>query len=129
MKRIYHHYEKWECYKNGMWSSPTKENYQSNIDKAIKFMSDTDMFKQGMENVINNWEYSCEHHLSDVSSNRNSFLGQAAGCISIGVNETIIRNAWVLLSDECRIKANKAAANSIRKWEQKRNLIKQLSLF
>jgi hypothetical protein len=115
LKRIYHHYEKWEDYKNGMFA--IHENEEILIPQAVKFMSDYKLFGAGMDRVVKEWPLACEHNLTDNSMNRRAWMGQAAVCISLGVPETVTRLAWWQLSEEQRNLANAEADRVIKEWE------------
>lgn len=117
MNRIYHHYEKWECYKNGMW---IKTNNEIQLNKAIEFTSNYLEYGKSMNDVINYWFYSCENFLSNKSINRKAYLGHCAVSFKFKISENITRLAWKYLTKEQQDLANNEAENNIKLWEQKK---------
>ena len=119
MKQIYHHYQLWECYKNGMWIS---SNCDIKLKQAIEFTSDHIIYGNAMFEVINNWKYSCENFLSNKSINRKAYLGHCAVSFKLNIPECITRKAWKYLTKEQQDLANNEALINILKWEQKKEL-------
>lgn len=118
MNRVFVHYEKWECYKNGMWRKVSLSEEDDFLIKATNFTGDHNLYGNAMMRVINEWPLSCSHHLSDLSINRRAYIGHAACSLEINCPEYITRMAWHLLNDNQRILANKMADLAILKWEQ-----------
>ena len=85
MKPIYHQYTKWEDYQNGMFSPYDKSKEEELISCAIKVLSDPVYFDSILKKVYDNWIYAKEENLSNKSSNRQSWLGQAACYYEYGV--------------------------------------------
>lgn len=127
MRRIWHHYHKWEDYQNGMWRTAPKDEHEKLIKKAVRFMSKKS-FGAAMEKVVLNWPYACEHNLSNTSANRQAWLGQAACCYKIKVPEYITRQAWAMLTETKREIANGYADKWINIWEKNNKAI-QLRLW
>lgn len=120
MKRIYHHYLKWEDYKNGFYDNCKREKKQYYISKVIELFNDKDLTKVYMEKVINDWFYSCEHNLTNDSMNRIAYIGQAACCIYAGVPCDVTMRAWKILSQDVRNRSDIIAKKTIKKWELKK---------
>jgi hypothetical protein len=119
MDRIYHSYEVWEDYLNGMWRNETKQYEEENINSVIEFTGDHIAYGAAMLRVINEWLFSCEHNLSNISINRKAWIGHAACCIQNGWPEYLVRKAWWHLSDKQRDLADKQALYAIKTWELK----------
>lgn len=115
MNKIWHHYEKWECFQNGMWSNAVKKN--SLLKKAIVFTGDSKLYGSFMREVIKAWPMTCEHHLTDLNSNRKAFIGHAAACLALKCPEDITRQAWGYLSKTQQDDANLEAERAIELWE------------
>lgn len=79
MKKIWHHWEKWECYKHGFYNSSPPSGISSDQAKEMyrKFLSDLNKFENALKKVIKEWKYSCEHFLTNSSINKIAWLGQA----------------------------------------------------
>lgn len=118
MKRIYHHFELWEERKAGMWRVISNEEFEEYKHKASALMKDVGAFKAAMMRAANEWKYSCEHNLTDLSQNRKAWLGHAGSIIATGSPEDATRAGWWTLSQEEQDKANEAAEQVILWWEE-----------
>lgn len=116
MKRVYHHYEKWEEIHAGMWRNIPSSERSAMLDKAEILMKDTDQFLSAMQRAITEWTYSCEHHLTG-GFNRQAWIGHAGCCIAIASPEDVTREAWHRLTQEEQERANAAADQTIADWE------------
>ena len=121
MRRIYHTWEKWECYPAGMYEQRAPGAMtakQANVAYA-EFLRDTALFESSLERLIVEWPNSCEHYLSNEKMNRIAWLGQAAVCIHLGIPKTY-RGGFNLLSSEQQIAANGAALKWLNVWLSRR---------
>lgn len=114
VKRYYTHYLNWEDWQNGMYRDVEKGEFEKYVKLAIDCLRNP---KESMLSVINEWHHSSYENLSDYTSNRKSWLGQAACCYQYKVPEQCTRHAWGLLTDLERQNANKIAKITIQKWE------------
>lgn len=114
MKRIYHHYERWEDYKNGMYIDSDNEEL---IIKAIQLLSNQELFLTTAKIMLEQWSNSAEVQLSNPHRNKQAWLGQASCCFLFKVPENLTKEAWRRLDDETRIKANKTADIVIFEWK------------
>lgn len=114
--RIYHTYDKWECYQAGFYASKkegmTKQEYEI---AYADFLRDSNKFAQTLEKVLSEWKYSCEHYLTNRSMNRIAWLGQAAMCYATGV-PSIFCSGFNLLTEDEQMKANLVALEYLNKW-------------
>lgn len=113
--QFFTHYLEWEDYQNGLWSSITKDQEQNKIKQATDILINPET---AMNKVIKFWPIASKVNLSDVRSNRKSWLGQAACCIESGVPEHITRMAWNSLTEDQKNNANNIAKQVIEKWER-----------
>jgi hypothetical protein len=118
MKKIWHHYEKWEEYKSGMWRKVDKLQEEKYFEWAIGFTGNTNLYGSWMMKVIKEWPISCQQNLSDVSLNRQAWIGHAACCLANSCPEYIVRRAWWELTEEQRCEANVKADIAIAEWEK-----------
>lgn len=129
MRRVYHHYKKWEDFKAGMYSRSLDE--ELDLKKAIEFTGNHDAYGLAMKEVVEKWKFSCEHNLTNLNINRKAWLGHAACSFKMKLPEYIVRSAWGLLTEPQRILANAQADKWIEYWEA--NILKkqnrQLSLW
>ncbi len=119
IQQIYHHYNKWECYKNGMWAKVPPDKQENLLQQAINFTSNYLLYGRAMIKVVDNWVYCLEHHLTDNSINKKAYIGHCAVSIELNIPESITRMAWHYLTDEQRYLANKEADKAIKYWEIK----------
>ena len=119
MKRIYHHYCKWEDYPNGFYDNLSGKNKDYLKLKVVELFSSQELTETYMKKVIDEWIYSCEQNLSNDSMNKIAYLGQAACCIYANIPSTITMDAWHLVSKENRDKSDMIADKLIKEWEVK----------
>lgn len=119
MERIYHRYENWEDYKNGFYDNFTEEKVKS----AITMFSSEKLTRKYMLKVINEWKYSCEHNLTNISLNRIAYIGQAACCIYDSIPSNATKLAWGMLSDEIRCRSNSIAKEVLNTWIKRNNIV------
>jgi len=114
--RIFHTYDKWECYKAGMYNTTKDGMKKTECEELYRdILSDSMRFSEILERVISEWKYSCEHYLSNISMNRLAWLGQAAVCYDSGVPATF-RGGWSLLTGNQQDEANEVALVFLNKW-------------
>ena len=116
-KRFYADYRTWEDYQNGMWGKEVK------IEQAEKSKQLLQEPLEAMQRVISEWPISTKHNLSNAGSNRKSWVGQAACCLSVGSTEFETRMAWKELAKEQQFYANQCADIVIKQWETENNFI------
>ena len=88
------------------------------LARAIRFMSNCELFGYYMNRVVKEWRYSCEHNLTDLNQNRIAWLGQAACAMAIGCPCDITKHAWGFLKQIEQEDADKKAAFYIQIWER-----------
>ena len=116
MKRIYHDYRRWEDFKSGMWKKVGKNEAEKLLPIAIEFTGDHVKYGEAMIKVTKSWKYSCEHNLTDSSTNKKAWIGHAACSLEMNLPESVVRQAWKMLSSDQRIKANNQADLAIKLW-------------
>jgi len=122
MKKIWHPWWKWECAKAGFYSSyadidSTKEEAQQ---KYKVFLSNIPLFEKILGKVITEWEYSCDHFLSDLNRNKIAWLGQASMAYYAGIPSDA-RGGYKLLTDDQQKEADKMARKYLMKWYGNKN--------
>lgn len=114
--RIYHTWDKWECYpagfyengKDGIEDDAAKESYRS-------FLASPERFGKALARVISEWDNSCEHYLTNEGMNRIAWLGQASACIDMGLPSKY-RSGYFLLTDDQQKAADLLALEYLNKW-------------
>ena len=114
--RIFHTYDRWECYKAGFYKSK-KEGWTNEQceNEYVRILTDGKLFAEILQKVITEWKFSCEHYLTNRSMNRIAWLGQAAVCYQSGVPASY-SSAWFNLTDEQQKAANTVAYEYLNKW-------------
>ncbi len=114
--RIFHTYEKWECYKAGFYDTVKEGMTKSQCEEAYrKFLSDIPKFSDALQHVITEWKHSCEHYLTNTAMNRIAWLGQAAACYSIKI-PSVFRAGFYRLTEWQQQAANECALVYLNKW-------------
>ena len=120
-ERIFHTFEKWECHKAGFYGSKKDGMTAEQCEQEYcNFLSNDELFKKGLQGVLDNWINSCEHYLTNKAMNRIAWLGQAATCYSTGVPSKFCAG-FNLLTSEQQEKANEIALEYLNVWRIKYN--------
>ena len=116
-ERIFHTFDKWECYKAGFYNKypPDGMTRKECELRYAEFLSDNVKFSEALQKVTTEWKYSCEHYLTNSALNRVAWLGQAALCYSEGIPSEF-RTGFHLLSSDQQDAANKVAHSYLNKW-------------
>lgn len=87
MTRLFHHWEKWECFRCGFYETSPLDGMDDTGSRAAytEFLSDLPRFRAAMQRVLDEWPHSCDQFLSNENINRIAWLGQASMCIETGV--------------------------------------------
>ncbi len=119
MKRMYHHYDKWEEIKAGMWRKIPEKERTTYLEKAIEFTGNAELYGSYMLRVLDEWPISCEQNLSNKTINRKAWIGHAASCLALDCPEDVTREAWHRLTEQQQDEANERARLAIIKWEKR----------
>ena len=117
MKRIWHPFWLWEDIE--MWRKLPREEEGHYLERAMNFTGNADLYGNWMLRVLEECPVACEHNLSERGMNRQAWIGHAAVNLAIQCPEYITRQAWGLLTEEQRDKANLKADYAINLWEQR----------
>lgn len=115
MKRIFHHYNKWEDFHHGMYDED-RESRNERVKLAASILGDPATCEKAMRMVVDTWPVATEFNLSNAGINRRAWLGQACCSIYGGVHEDETREAWGLLTVPQRTTANAIATAVIKEW-------------
>lgn len=118
MRRLYHHYQKWEEIRSGMWRTLHGVERQIYLDKAAQLMKNTSAFHVAMLDASMTWKYSCEAHLTG-GYNRQAWIGHAGCCLATGSPEDVTRQAWHTLTQDEQDEANRMADAVLAEWDQR----------
>ena len=117
MNRIYHTWEKWECFPAGFYEdSPPNGISQQDGEEAYRaFLSDSGAFEDALKRLIVEWVNSCEHYLTNENMNRIAWLGQAAMAYAKHI-PSCCRGGYNLLTPEQQRDADSLALKYLNKW-------------
>lgn len=114
--RVFHTYEKWECYKAGFYAQTVDGMKALECQEAYRdFLADSDRFRKAAISVITEWKYSCEHYLTNFAMNRIAWIGQAAMCYETGIPSKFC-SGFNLLTDDQQKLANEVALDVLNEW-------------
>ena len=122
MRRIYHTWDKWECYPAGFYENhPPDRNLtdEQATEGYAAFLRDLPLFEKGLIGVIGDWVNSCEHYLSNDRMNRIAWLAQASACYVLGLPSRY-RGGYHRLSDHEKANADGLALKYLNKWLESR---------
>ena len=117
MNRIYHTWDKWECFPAGFYNNQAPKGLSSDdcLEAYRAFLADIPRFQAAMRRVVNEWKNSCEHYLSNECMNRIAWLGQSAMCIETGIPAQF-RGGYNLLTEDEKKAADDAALEVLNLW-------------
>lgn len=121
LERIYHTWDKWECYPAGFYENRHPELSKEECIKEYQaFLKNLERFSNALERVIKEWNFSCEHYLTNERMNRIAWLDQASLCIETGI-PACYRSGFFKLSENEQLMANMTALNYLNIWLIKNN--------
>lgn len=129
MDRIYHTWDKWECYPAGFYEPkpPRKDMTIEQCKQAYAdFLRSGLLFLETALRLIEEWPNSCEHYLTNERMNRVAWMGQASMCLHSGVSKFFC-GGYFLLTEEEQKAADETALIAINQWMQ-RNGYEPLSM-
>lgn len=122
--RIFHTFDKWECYKAGFYDTKVDGMSKEEAEKEYaRFLSNDYEFRIALNGVITEWKNSCEHYLTNVAMNRIAWLGQASACYSLHIPSKY-RSGFSLLKESQQNRANEIALEFLNLWLVKNNMQK-----
>lgn len=112
---VWHHFKDWEEVPRNMWGSVSHRSTWLTI--AATFTGNPDLYGEWMMRVVDEWPKSCQHNLTKPGDKR-AWIGHAAVAMAIGCPEDIVREAWGLLTEDQRARANTKAQAAIDAWKE-----------
>ena len=118
--RIFHTWDKWECFRAGFYEEkPEGMTQEEGEEKYREFLADPLRFEAALRVVIGEWTHSCEHYLTNDRMNRIAWLGQASVAQALGIPSTC-RGGYNKLTDEQKQAADDLAFTYLNKWRESR---------
>lgn len=120
MNRIYHTWDKWECYPAGFFEVQAPDNLSEDDCHSLyrELLLDIKEFKRVMRLITTEWKNSCEHNLTNERMNRIAWMGQASLCYKYRIPARY-RGGYHWLTDEQKRDADTAALEIINEWMTK----------
>lgn len=117
VNRIYHTWDKWECYPAGFFEVRAPKQYTDEECELLykELLSNIDEFRRVSIAIIGEWKNSCEHNLTNERMNRIAWMGQAALCYKYRIPARF-RGGYNLLSDAEKQAADNCALEVINLW-------------
>lgn len=114
--RIFHTWEKWECYRAGFYAERMKDLTQDEgEEKYREFLASPEKFEAALIGVTTEWKFSCEHYLTNDRMNRIAWLGQASVAYALGI-PSMCRGGYHRLTDEQKAAADALALKHLNLW-------------
>lgn len=115
--RVYHTWDKWECYRAGFYAErPPNDMTQDQGEELYReFLADLSRFEAALVIVTSEWKNSCEHYLTNDRMNRIAWLGQASVAQALGI-PSLCRGGYHRLSEEQRKAADALALKYLNLW-------------
>lgn len=117
INQIFHHFSKWEDFKNGLFASNC-ERYDEKVILSAELLSNQNEFFDVATDMFSKWPFSAEQNLTDSSINRQAWIGQASCCFNHGAPDYATKEAWWSLDEQTRAEANKTADKALLEWEK-----------
>lgn len=121
--RIYHTWEKWECFRAGFYEErpPEGMTQDQGEEKYREFLADLKAFEKALKAITSEWKFSCEHYLTNDRMNRIAWLGQASVAYALGI-PSCCRGGYHRLTDKQKKAADEMALKWLNKWLKGRGL-------
>jgi hypothetical protein len=114
--RVYHTWDKWECFRAGFYAERPKNMTQDEGEERYReFLSDLAQFEAALIVVTSEWTFSCEHYLTNDRMNRIAWLGQASVAQALGI-PSVCRGGYHRLTQEQRSAADALALKYLNMW-------------
>lgn len=122
--RVFHTYDKWECYKAGFYATHKDGMKKSECEQFYAdFLGNLARFEKALIGVTSEWVNSCEHYLTNAALNRIAWLGQASVCYESGIPSQFC-SGFNLLTEAQQEAANNMALKYLNIWLEKRGMNK-----
>lgn len=119
--RIFHTWDKWECYKAGFYDTTVEGKTEDECKQEYaEFLSNLDKFEKALDYIVHNWKYSCEHYLTNTGMNRIAYLGQASLAYARGIPQKYA-GGYFLMTKEQQEAADQLALKYLNIWLKNNN--------
>lgn len=120
--RVFHTWDKWECYRAGFYAERPKDMTQEEGEEMYRtFLADISRFEEALRSVTSEWRFSCEHYLTNDRMNRIAWLGQASVVYAMGI-PSCCRGGYHKLTEEQKQAADALALKYLNLWLTSRGM-------
>lgn len=121
--RIFHTWEKWECFKFGFYEErPPSDMTQDQGEELYReFLSDLSRFEASLKVITSEWTNSCEHYLTNERMNRIAWLGQASVAHALRI-PSACRGGYNRLTEDQQKAADRMALKYLNFWLETRGM-------
>lgn len=127
MTRVFHPWDKWECYKHNFFGGMLDYEKDDTLELYASLLRDLSSFESALQEITTNWKYSCEHNLTNESMNRVAWLGQASCALVFNVPHNVCMGGYNLLTSEEQQAADATAEKYLDKWVRNHEHSKKVS--
>lgn len=115
--RVFHPWEKWECYQAGFYADrpPSDMTMEQGEEAYREFLADLEQFSAALKFIVKHWKHSCEHYLTNDRMNRIAWLGQASVAYALGL-PSLCRAGYHRLTAEQQSAADNCALEYLNLW-------------
>jgi ParB-like nuclease family protein len=116
-ERIFHTWEKWECYRHGFYEErpPNNLSQAQGEEQYRAFLADLNRFEESLTTITREWKFSCEHYLTNDRMNRVAWLGQASVAEALRI-PSCCRGGYHMLTQEQKYAADQLALKYLNEW-------------
>lgn len=119
--RIFHTFDKWECFKAGFYNTTVEGKTEDEAKQEYAdFLSNLPEFEKALDFIIHNWKYSCEHYLTNKGMNRIAYLGQASLAYAKHIPQKYA-GGYFLMTKEQQEAADQMALKYLNIWLKENN--------
>lgn len=119
--RIFHTWDKWECYRHGFYAENPPNGVEAGEKAYREFLADPARFEAALKIVTTEWPNSCEHFLTNDRMNRIAWLGQVSVAQALGI-PSICRGGYTKLTATEQRTADELALQYLNRWLVQRGL-------
>lgn len=127
MTRIYHPWDKWECYRHNFFGGVMDYQKDNTLALYASLLKDLNKFEGALQVIIRDWKFSCEHNLSNSEMNRIAWLGQASCALVYQVPHNVSMGGYNLLSSDEQKAADTMAKKYLDLWLETHEHLKKVS--
>jgi hypothetical protein len=125
MSRLFYNYTIWECQKSRLYLG-----IDGGVEKhSLLVMKNYKLWGDSMVRMVDKWPVSCNQFLSDPTTNKRAWIGQASMACFHNTSGSTTKKLWFMLNKNEQTMANAQADKAIKKWREQCLNSVQISMF